>query len=557
MVAGALWALGCGADSDEGSKGIGGDNPAGPGDEDGAGNGGDNGGTGGTTAGGNGSEPPLPPEVEESLSFKLPQAGATSVYVPNAVTDRVAIVNASNFAIETIRVGDAPTYATTVTGKDVALVINVGSQDVTILRTNKGKTTASRVEIGHEANAIVISPDEAHAVVYFDASDTSQRAQSFQDVTVLDLAEDEVSAHGLSVGFRPRGVQFSSTSDTAFVITEDGISVIDLTSLSDEATFARLVSVGDTLQDAQVTTDIAITPDGQYALARKPDASLLRLVELSTGVISTLDLKVLQKDPDSDASAMPPLAVGKLEITDLDLVPSGEFAIAVARSHGALLRLPIPDAFMAPDLITVTQVKEQLIGSVTIAPSGNVALAYTTASDLEGIVIVDLANDQIAPRGARLRKAVRAVAISEDGLRALVLHRPTNPGITAPDEESRIDRSEGYSLLDTSTGFVKLQLTDAAVSERGLTITPDTKRVFALLRDDAKGVSAVQVADLASFQVTTLDLVSPPASVGIVPDAERVFVGQERSGGMITFFDWNTGEIVKSVTGFELTSRIR
>jgi 6-phosphogluconolactonase (cycloisomerase 2 family) len=553
---GALCAIACGAGEDSGDSPSGGF-PSYPGDNGGDGNNGSTNGGGGNGGAGESDAGTLPPEVEETLSFKLPQAGATSVYVPNAVTDRVAIVNARNFAIETIRVGDAPTYTATVTGKDIALVINVGSQDVTTLRTKKGKTTATRVEIGHEANAIVISPDEAHAIVYFDASDTTQRAQSFQDVTVLDLTQEEPSAHGLSVGFRPRGIHYSADGKSAFVITEDGISIIDLTSLSKEATFARLVSVGDTLQDQKVTTDITITPDGKYALARKPDATVLRLVDLESGTIAPLDLTTLQKATADDAGAAPPLRPGKLEITDLDLAPSGDFAIAVARSHGALIRLPIPDAFTALDLISVTPVTDQLIGSVTIAPSGQLALAYTTATDLEGVVIVELENDQIAPRGARLRKAVRAVAISADGTRALVLHRPSTNVGTAQDEEARIDRSEGYSLLDTATGFVKLQLTDAAVSERGLTITPDAKRVFALLRDDRRGVSAVQIADLASFQVSTIDLVSPPSSIGLVPEAERVFVGQDRAGGMITFFDWNSGEIVKSVTGFELTSRIR
>ncbi len=561
---GALWvATGCGEADAAGAKAdhAGGDGePSFDGGSQGGGDPDDGAGNGGA----------LPPEQEETLSFELPQAGATSVYIPNGATNRVAVVNATTFAIETVKVGQTPTYTATVPGKDVALVLNIGTRDASLLRTMDGSTRVRSLPVGHAANAIAIAPDARHAVIYFDARNPDQAAQSFQDVTVVDLTTPpgKETARGVSVGFRPRGVAFSSDGDRAFVITEDGISVIDLDAADDGPVIATLISVGDAATDP-VSSDVTITPDGRYALARPADGTKVRLIDLGGGGLKTLDLTVLQMqpaEPTADAGAPadeadaggPPLDKRTLAITDLDIAPDGTFAIAVARSHSALIRIPIPAGFSSPVELAVTPIPGQVIGSVAIANSGKLALAYTTAAPIEGITIVDLAGD--APlRSVRLRKSVRAVAMSSDGARALVLHTKGQGAAEEPgiDEEVRIDRSEGYSLIDTATGFAKLQLTSSRVNERDLVLTKDPKRMFALLRDDRAGVSAFQMANLESFQIATTQLVAPPSSIGLVPGVMRLFIGQELAGGMITFVNTESGAVEKAVTGFELTSRIR
>jgi len=525
---------------------------------------------GGASSGGNGGGDSgdldagtLPPEEEESLSFERPQAGATSVYVPNPATDRVAIVNASTFAIQTVKVGRAPTYAATVPGKDIAIVLNVGTRDASLLRTQAGVTQVTALPVGHDANAIVVAPDGEHAVIYYDSRDPNQGAQSFQDVTVVDLTPGKETARGVSVGFRPRAVSFSADGDTAFVVTEDGISVIDLNAADQGPIIARLVSLGDGFTDP-LSVDVTITANGKYALARRAEDTVLRLVDLADGQITPLDLKVLQvpaADPpasDGGADTGDSLASGKLEITDVDIAPDGTFALAVARSHRALIRVPIPLGFSTPSLLSVVRVPDQLIGSVSMANTGKLAIVYTTAAPVEGVTLVSL-DTALPVRGVRLRKSVRAVALSADGTRALVLHAKSDgsPQDFGISEEDRIDRSEGYSLLDTTTGFAKLQLTPARVKERDLLLTKDPARMFALLRDDRLGERSLQMADLGSFQVTSSRLVAPPSSIGLVPGEGRLFVGQELTGGMITFVDVETGAVEKAVTGFELTSRIR
>jgi hypothetical protein len=543
---------------------------------------------GGTVGGGpaGGSAPPLPPEEEVDFSFEAPQAGLSSVYVPNPGTHRVAVVDANNFSVETLSTGLAPTYAATVPGQDLAIVLNVGSSDAAILRTEKGKTSVVRVPIGHDQNAIAVAPDGEHAVVYFNGSGSAaSAAQSFQDVSVLNLREGKEAGRSVSVGFRPRGVQFSSDGARAFVVTEDGVSVIDLAATDAAPRIARLVPVGDKVGEP-VSLDVQIVADGAYAIARREGDNSARLVDLERGTIDTLDLSNLNLTPPApdggvidagapdaavdaaadaqapdgglpdagDAAAPAPALAPPL--TDLDVAPDGSFALAVVRSAGALLRIPIPEGFRDPSLVEVQFIEDVLVGSVVISKQGNIAALYTTAQPVEALVLVDL-DEAGARRAVRLRKAVRAVALSDGGERAFVLHaKSTAPPGSSP-EETRIDAAEGYSLVDTESGFAKLQLTEAAVRERDLLVTPDASRVFALVRNDALSVRSVHVADLSSFQISELPLAKPPSSLGLVPGAGKLFIGQESEGGMITFIDVESGEVARAVSGFELSGRVR
>lgn len=549
ILIGCFGTLGCGDSAESASL----DFPPGLGGSDGDGNAGDNGdgdGSGGPGAGAEDDGPPA--EVEERLNLNAPRAGLTSVYVPNPLTHRVAVVNAETFGIEAIASGTAPTFTATVPGKDVALVINVGSGDLTLLRTLKGKTQAKRLPLGHSANVIAISPNGKHAVVYLDSRQAGTWATSFQDVTVVDLTEGAEAARGVSVGFRPTSVAFSEDAKQAFVVTEDGISVVDLTAAASGPTIAKLVSLGDALSDA-LSVDVEVSPDGRYAFARRPGEPSIRRIDLQSGAITELSLEALQAVVPPSSSAL--LSAGPLDLSDMDLVPDGSALLAVERQRGALLRIPIPEGFDDPSKVTLTLVEGQVVGSVSIAKSGKVAVLYTTISGVEGVTVVDLEDPTATPRGVRLRKSVRAVALSDEGDRAFVLH--SKVGTAAGDEEARIDASEGYSLVDTTTGFAKLQLTPVAVSVNELVMVEDSRMLFALLRRDAQSVRALHVVDLDSFEVSARTLARPPSSIGVVPANDSVFVGHESVGGMITFFHGDSGEVSKAVSGFELASRIR
>jgi hypothetical protein len=247
-----------------------------------------------------------------------------------------------------------------------------------------------------------------------------------------------------------------------------------------------------------------------------------------------------------------------VNVTDLDLMPGGKRALAVLRNQSAVLELQLPEAFDDPSQIKLTQVPGQVIGSVTISPDGLYAVAYTTVVELERLVIMDL-DKHTQPRPVALRKSVRAVAFTPDGKTALITHNnspgsPAEPGLT-PDQV--IDRSFGFSLLRVATADVKLQVTRTKLGP--IAMVPDGSYLFILLRDDTLGVREVQRVALSSFLVDPIiQLENAPISIGTARASGTVFVNLEHPDGRMTFIDWlEPLEKLKTVTGFELNSRIR
>lgn len=508
--------------------------------------------------------PPLPPEVEATVDLGLPQASENYVYAVNPEAGTVAVIDARTQSIKTIKTGSRPSYLRTLEGTDNAIVLNTGSNKASVIRTSADEATKNDLSVSPGANAIAVAPDGKHAVVYFNATyqSTGQAVGSYQDVAVLVLSSDGSSDRSISmtVGFRPRDVFFSSDGRQAFVITEDGVSVLDFASIEkDGSGIARLATFGGI---DQKNLDVAVTPDGRFALARAESQSTLHLVELQTGQVRTLDLTTvyypapaMMAETGEDAGTSMALPV---EVTDLDLVPDGQSALAVLRNQKAVLEIPLPQGFDDASKVKIIQVPNEVIGSVAVAPDGRSALAYTTAVDLARVVILDLVGDA-APRVVALRKPVIAVSITPDSETALITHKkaagaPDAPGLT-PDQV--IDRSYGYSLLRIGTGDVKLQATRTKLGP--IAMVPNGSFLFILFRDDTAKVKEVQRVALRSFLVDPIiQLENPPISIGVAEASQTVFVNLEHPDGRMTFIDWNDPlDKLKTVTGFELNSRIR
>ncbi|KAF0168777.1 MAG: hypothetical protein FD160_3980, partial [Caulobacteraceae bacterium] len=458
-------------------------------------------------------------------------------------------INAETLTIHTLEAGVRPTYLKTLAGSDDAIVLNAGSDDATVIRSPDAPKT-STVPVVRGANSIGVAPDGKHAIAWFDSSapGTISGSGSFQDVTVIALAAGNDHAVDMTVGFRPRAVMFSADSTEAYVVNEDGVSILDFADVdASGSNIAPLVTLGPDVD--QQAADVAVTPDGHFALAREPGASDLRLVDLRDGHVRSLDVAKIPgvKGSGADAPAV--------EVNDLDLAPNGAFALAVLRNQRAVLRIPVPGGFDDTDKITIAVISGEIIGSAAIAPTSKRALVYTTAKDEERVTILDLALGGDV-RTVALRKSIRAVAIAPDGETALIVHdkQAGSPDESGLDPDVAIDRAYGYSVLRLDTGAVKLQVTKTAPGT--FTLVPDSTFLFMLFRDDDLDVRAVHQVNMESFLVKPFTLGSPPISVGAVPGSMRVFVNQEHPEGRITFIDWTTGE-ARTVTGYELNSTIR
>ncbi len=504
----------------------------------------------GSTGGAGFADGGLPRETGETRSFQTPQGGARHVYVANPARDHVEVIDAETLAISSVEAGDGPTYLATVPNTDTALVLDVNAPTLALLQTTATGTTSRSFDVVDGANAIAIAPDAQHAVVFLDTAQPNQGvpAGSFQEISVLDLRPGHESSLALSVGFRPTGVTFSGDGATGYVVTEDGVTILDFAALTGPR-LVPTVSFRDdavTADDAGVdggaphisrdatVADVAVTRDGHLALARVDGTSLLRAVDLRTRVAQTVDLGS--------------------EVTDLDVAPDGSFAVAALRSASRVVRIPLPDGLGDAAMRTVISLPGEVTGSVTLSPDGARALVYSSVAATDHATLLDLAGTT-APSLLHLRKPVRAVAFAPDGRTALVVHRHADGDAHAPglDLATQIDRSPGYSLLDCASRFSVLALTDTEVGP--FMLVPDGSSAFVLLRDDARNIARAQRVSLANFTVRDVLLGSPPVSVGAVSLSHRVFIGQDHPEGRITFVDWSTGT-QQSVTGFELNSRI-
>ncbi len=486
---------------------------------------------------------PPPPEIEERQDFELPRGGARFVYAASRKRDNVAVIDSTGLAIRTVPVGDAPGFLTTVPGQDVALVINAGTHDVNILRTDAaGATAVSRVPVVPAANRITVGRQGKNAVAWYDSSTPGAAGAGagggFQEVTVIQLAPGADKAVDLTVGFRPSDVVFSDDGSGAYVVTEDGISILRFAQITGPtvAPFVRFPDAGAT---APAARDVSVTPDGRWAIARREGASQVMLLDLgapgaAAGAVTMVDLQA--------------------PVTDLDLAPGGGFALAVLRDQNAFVKLVIPGSFSGTPAPERRVLAGEAIGSAVVSPDGTTAILYTTAATpaVERLVLVKLDAPTAPPLPVTLKKGVRAVAIAPDGKTAVVLHTKLpgdsrEPGL---DVEAQIDRSYGYTVVNLGSGFAKLQITSDEVSS--LTLTPDGSRGFVLVR----GPRLVQRIALSSFIVDEFPLGSPPLALAVLGDAvKRVFVSQEHPEGRISFINWETG-VVESVTGFELNGRI-
>jgi dipeptidyl aminopeptidase/acylaminoacyl peptidase len=472
----------------------------------------------------------LPPEVE--YEFGPPASGFRYVYVALQNLDTVARVDSESLDVVTVPVGDRPDQLVTVQGQDVAVLLNRGSDSVSILRTVDGEDEVVTLSTPPLMNRLVVSPGGSTALAYFELDDPrADEVGSFQDMAVIDLTEGDERVVHVSVGFRPRNVVFTADERVALVITEDGISIIDLRE-ADEGFVARTVPVSlDPLTEGD-PAEVVISSDGSHAFARWDGLAAVRAVDLEAGSLV-----------DTPLPGVP---------TDIDLTSDGALLIAAVRDTSQVAIMDVPDGIGDVDALRIIDCAPLVVGSAVLTPDDGQIVAFTNATTQEAVVLIDLETGDT--RIALLRKGVRAVAMSPDGRTALVLHNRT-PGEPSPtdDFEEQVDKRPGFSLLELDTLFVKLQLTEAEPGP--FTFFPDSTSAYVIVADRSESLMQVARIDLESFLVGTIDVGSPPVEIGNVPGTDRVYVSQDHPMGRLSFIDVRSGES-RTVTGFELNSQI-
>jgi hypothetical protein len=621
---GFLAVSGCAGSSDEASFGRG----PGPNPTSGSGGGTGTGTGGGIDPGGGSTKDAAPPETEVEKAFEAPVATERYVWATNPKTGRVALIDATTFQVKTVAAGQGPTFIAALPGTgDRAIVLNVLSNDATYLSQGADGTLELRTyQIAPRANAWAISPDGRWAIAWTDVTRIVRPdvIEGFQQISIIDLQDDTAPSRVpvRTVGFRPSTISFAANPSRAFAVTEDGITVVDLSTPRDPrvlrtlkleaaalaaaaqppqddastsdatadvaedagaldvvidaenpadagirdvndtdfgATFdaisdamppdgaardagpeassgsdARDAGAVDAATDARSAdiavdsgtippqfgqADVSITPDGAFAIFRREGSAIVTVIDLTDGSRWSWTL----------AGA----------VTDLDLADTGNRAVAVVRNEGRIAVLPVPGrgASAFDDIL----VSGETVGSVAIAPHGELALLYTNAVAIKSITVLELGVTP-AYRSVALHAPVLSVFPSPTAEHAIVVHNSfKGQAFTSPGAFSVMP------LLGSQTPVI--QATDAPVLS--VAISPAGDRAIIPVRDDVKKVYAVYLARMPSLVVDRYALASPPAAAGFVGSAGQAFVAQEYPGGRVSFIDAAT-EQVRTITGFEL-----
>jgi hypothetical protein len=486
---------------------------------------------GGSSAGaaaGAGGVPPVP-EVEIESSFEVPVATDRFVWAANPTTGRVALINAETFEVRLAEAGLAPTVVAAVPrvddGSDAALVLNTGSEDATLLEIDSaGDLASATVKTHPRANAIAVTNSGRFAIAWTNAEAFTDPpldpTDSAQDITVLNLTGLPEPTQ-LSVGFRPSRIVFDSEEERAFVVTEPGLSVIEL---GDSPRISAHVELSADPAAGAAARDVSVTPDGELAIVRLDGSTSLGIVSIATGDRHDLEL-------------------GNF-VTDLDLSSDGKRAFAVVGDE--LVVIPIPPGTADPSTFTRTKVTDVLIRSVSLSPDATLALLYSNAAESPYLTVLTGSDDfaDAAGRSVDLKAPVQAVFAAPDARHAIALQA------TAPGSRKGGAFSVVSAQIDRTPKIVG---TDAA--PMAVAFAPDGKEAVIATRDLTRQLYGVYLVHLDNLEEAFLPLSSPPLAAGIVPQAGRAFVAQAHPEGRITFLDLSDGSS-RTLTGFELAAQI-
>ncbi len=486
-------------------------------------------------------------EVEVELS--PPTHSERFVYVAMSELDALAKIDGMTLSVESIAVGDQPEVLEAIPGADGVVVLDRNNGTASIVRATESGDDTRVVPTLPNMNRISIDPTGSYALAWFDLRQEALGSGglsgtgsigSFQDVTVIRLQQDAEHSVDLTVGFRPRDVQFDEDGSRAFVITDDGISVIDLaSSIEVGPTIVAPVEIASSQDVDPTDIEVNVVSSGEFAVVREADRSELRVIRLAAG-------------PGVSIIPLPAAP------SDVDLASDGLTAYAVLKDSSELAVIDLAAGLPGAQDLTLIDMGGESIGSMVLSPLENQAVLFTNASSVERLTVIDFEQDgNTAIRSFNLQKSVRSLGYDPSAASLIVTHAksfgdPLENGISF---EEFINRSYGYSIVDIATGFDKLQITSA--DPGGFQFSASTPRAYVLIDGgDGPGAdSQTHVIELDTGVVRIQNMSSPPETVGILPEAGMAFINQRHPLGRVSFIDV-ANDAMRTITGFDLNSRI-
>jgi DNA-binding beta-propeller fold protein YncE len=470
---------------------------------------------------------------EHEFSFFSAAVGQDHVFIVDRNRDSVVLVNATDLTIRSVRVGDGPTLVKTLPGQDVALVLNAGSNTLSVVRLVDGQPQVTHQDVVQGANTLEVSPVGPYAVAWYTMASEDTTLGALNAVTVLRLDPAKEAAVEVATGFRPSAVTFQADGKKAFVVSRAGLTAVALPGALDQPAFsAPLPLVTDPLLYQQ-DMEVLVTPDGANAVSRVAGERSVFVLDVATRKVAAFEL-----------AGVP---------TDLDLVPgSGRIVATLREEH--LVQLGDLDKLLAgeADALTPVSTGEQAMGLCRVSDDGLTALFYSTATDLKALARLRLDDLAAGLEFIPLQKSVRIVDIDPTSRFGVIYHDKL-PGTPQPgdDEQTKIDKQWGFSVLDLASSYVLPFIT--AQEPRDLVFLADQGLMFVLLPDPQGTSHEVRMVNFDSFQGKSFTLYARPLTIQALPGTSRVVVLEEHVSGRVTFLDGVTSG-TQSVTGFQLNA---
>jgi hypothetical protein len=497
--------------------------------------------------------PVVTPERELEASFQAPVVTGRYVWTANPASGRVAVIDADTFEIRSGQAGNRPTYIAGLefpTGARRALVINAGADDASLLDLTDTGIEARHVPLHQGADSWSVSPDRRFAIAWTDVKKAGSvdPTDGFQDITVLDLGErDALTATRLTVGYRPSAIFFDAESRRAFAVTEDGISVVDLT--TGAVQLSQLVPLPSR---ARTQPDVSITADGSRALARLDGSPVLYDIDLANGQTRELTLDGVITDLDLSADGSRAVAVIRSVTigSEPDAGVAGDAGEPDAGAPEAPASSPVSEAVFIdiPTGLTDPAARRTLsvpgggMGSVALSRDGSRAVLFSNAL---GSGRVTLVGPDLDFRTVDLIAPVRAVFVTADASHALALQDPPSGSI----------KKGAFSILSLANVRAPKLVAADAPAELVALDADNSGRAVVTVSDPNTNVFGAYFVRMPSLQVDFTPLPSRPLSSGTVPAAQKAFIAQEHPEGHITFIDLGEGQS-REITGFELSAKV-
>jgi len=501
--------------------------------------------SGGAAAAADAGPAPPPPEQDQDFDLRTPEAGETQLFIPSAALDALVVVDGEDLTVSLVEVGARPILVRALPHDAGAVVVNAGTSDVSIVRRDEAAKGGYRVitlDVPPHENQLVLSPDGTWAFAWYQAQDDApgeggaDPVGALQDVSAIRLTAGDEAVFNLSVGLRPSGVRFAGEGQIAFFLCDDGLSVVDLTTLDGDA-FLLPIPVHDDPFALPNDREVVITPDGTLAVVRDLDRKELTLVDVTTNTRRVLAL------PDWPS--------------DLDMTPDGARVLVPFRTNQEVAVLDIPEAFDfepaegALDGLTDNPGAQVVFtghpfGAVELSDDGARALLYTTIPGTLALGYLDVAEATVGVRP--LPKEVQSVHLAPGGSTAILIHRRAS-GLHLPESQS-----DGYTVLDIDSGYAKLVLTP--FEPQTPVFSADGEAVFLPIPDPWNVDSEVHRVSTTQYAVTAYPMPAKPIYIGLLPSAGRAAVMLDDPTGWITLIDTASGAL-DQVNSFELNSFIQ